>query len=141
MKKVCIICRKSKDVNEFSKSSRYADGRQVCCKSCQHIYYLKNKKNHIRNVRIRRDRICLENRAKMLEYLKNKKCFDCGIVDPEVMEFDHVRGKKKKEISILMHNGCSWRTIEEEIKKCEVRCANCHRRKTVRERGWFKGCP
>jgi hypothetical protein len=33
----------------------------------------------------------------------------------------------------------SWDRIAEELKKCDVRCANCHRRKTARDFKWFKG--
>jgi hypothetical protein len=32
----------------------------------------------------------------------------------------------------------SWKTVELEIAKCEVRCANCHARKTARELGNYK---
>ena len=29
-----------------------------------------------------------------------------------------------------MGSSCSWKTVVEEIKKCRVLCANCHRLKT-----------
>jgi hypothetical protein len=28
----------------------------------------------------------------------------------------------------------NWMAVEREIAKCVVRCANCHRRRTVRQR-------
>jgi hypothetical protein len=31
-----------------------------------------------------------------------------------------------------------WARILEELQKCDVRCANCHRRKTARDFKWFK---
>ncbi|QDH48465.1 hypothetical protein SEA_ZIKO_129 [Gordonia phage Ziko] len=33
----------------------------------------------------------------------------------------------------------SEQAVKEEIAKCDVRCANCHRRKTVTQFGWWKG--
>jgi hypothetical protein len=58
------------------------------------------------------------------------------------LEFDHVRGTKRGNIARMLGNH-SWAVIAAEIDNCEVRCANCHRRKTVRQRGWYKvrlGC-
>ena len=63
-------------------------------------------------------------------YLLDHPCVDCGEKDPLVLEFDHVRGEKKREVSKLLCNGYAWKTIRAEIKKCVVRCANCHRHKT-----------
>jgi hypothetical protein len=57
---------------------------------------------------------------------------DCGESDPIVLEFDHVRGVKRGEISRLK-TMVSLETLAEEIAKCDVRCANCHRRKTHRD--------
>ena len=31
-----------------------------------------------------------------------------------------------------------WKTVLEEINKCEVRCANCHRQKTAKDENWYK---
>lgn len=48
-----------------------------------------------------------------------------------VLEFDHRdRNEKAENISNLILNA-SWERIETEIKKCDVLCANCHRRKTA----------
>lgn len=86
------------------------------------------------------------NRAKLFDYLKQHPCVDCGESRPEVLEFDHVRGKKVRgkdgctiDVSSMVSRKYSWKAIEKEIKKCDVRCANCHRIRTVKTRGWYKG--
>lgn len=61
-------------------------------------------------------------------------CVDCGEPDPIVLEFDHVRGKKVRNIADMVNNSYSIDSIKKEIRKCEVRCANCHRRKTYERR-------
>jgi len=63
---------------------------------------------------------------------KSEGCIDCGEMDPVVLEFDHVTGDKVRQISIMR----SYRLplLVAEIGKCEVRCANCHRRITERRR-------
>lgn len=54
-----------------------------------------------------------------------------------VLEFDHVRGKKKYAISVILSGCLSMTTLKDEIDKCEIRCANCHRRITyIRGKGW-----
>ena len=65
-------------------------------------------------------------------YLKINPCVDCGFSDIRALEFDHVKGKKYKNVSDLSRTGSSIKKIKEEISKCEVRCANCHRIKTDR---------
>ena len=54
-------------------------------------------------------------------------CADCGYKkDAYALQFDHVRGDKKKNVSDLIRSDYAWSTILEEINKCEVVCANCH---------------
>lgn len=71
------------------------------------------------------------------DFLKEHPCVDCGETDPVVLEFDHVRDKIQV-ISKLMKNGNCIETINKEIEKCEVRCANCHIRKTTKQFNWWK---
>lgn len=72
------------------------------------------------------------------DYLKSHSCIDCGEGDPIVLEFDHVRGEKKLGVAKMVAEGYSLATVINEISKCEVRCANCHRRKTALQFGWNK---
>lgn len=61
-----------------------------------------------------------------------------GDDDPVVLEFEHVRGHKDGSICGLIQRGFAWAAISAEIQKCEVRCCNCHRRKTAKQYGYRK---
>jgi len=75
-------------------------------------------------------------------YLLEHPCVDCGESDTVVLQFDHVRGVRRESVpSMSSHR---WALVIEEIAKCEVRCANCHVRKTKRNKehaGWRKRKP
>ncbi len=58
---------------------------------------------------------------------KERGCVDCGYnIHAVALQFDHVSGIKKASVSNLIRSDYAWKTILEEINKCEVRCANCH---------------
>ena len=79
------------------------------------------------------------NRKRIVEYLLGHPCVDCGEEDVRVLDFDHIHESKAFNISEFVGRGGSWQRIEAEIAKCVVRCANCHRRKTTVDFGWYKG--
>lgn len=60
------------------------------------------------------------------------ECSDCGVRDPVVLEFDH-RRNKLGNVTIMAREACSLRRLKDEIAKCEIRCGNCHRRRTILE--------
>jgi hypothetical protein len=60
-------------------------------------------------------------------------CVDCDYVaDHRALQLDHVNGVKYKNLSSMRNH--SWEKIQEELSKCEVRCANCHAIATVERR-------
>lgn len=62
---------------------------------------------------------------------ESSPCKDCGRKFMScVMDFDHVSGEKIDNVSTLMAKKSSWKKIKEEISKCELVCANCHRIRT-----------
>jgi hypothetical protein len=69
------------------------------------------------------------NMRHVYEVLRRARCVDCGRAELLVLEFDHV-GSKKGNVVHLARNGCAFETLRAEIAECEVRCANCHRRRT-----------
>lgn len=72
------------------------------------------------------------NREIIRKY-KDRPCKDCkGVYHTDVMEFDHVRGKKLSNLSET--HGWSLRRIAAEIAKCDLVCANCHRIRTASRR-------
>lgn len=68
------------------------------------------------------------NRMDNIAYLQSHPCVDCDETDIRVLEYDHVRGEKIAELWLMVKRGNSLAIIEAERAKCEVRCANCHRR-------------
>ena len=73
-------------------------------------------------------------------YLREHPCVDCGEADLVVLEFDH-RNPAEKLFTIgsaMNGNRRSLKSVQAEVSKCDVRCANCHRRKTARENGFYR---
>lgn len=95
------------------------------------------KSNEKHAARIRLDRQS-ENRLYLCKYLSNNPCVDCKEKDIRCLQFDHVRGVKKKDISKLLNEGYKLKYLKEEIEKCEVRCANCHAKRTSKVQNWYK---
>lgn len=139
--KTCTGCKQKKSLDEFSKKNNRKNSK---CKSCVNIYYREyysnpeKREKHLILVRARNKRELKLRQDFIISYLKNNSCIDCKEDDIVVLEFDHVRGSKKFTIGALAQVGASLNTLKKEISKCDVRCANCHKRKTAREFGYYK---
>lgn len=112
------------------------------CRQCRcaynAAYYRRNSEKYKRCRQQNQPRYRKQRRELLKDYLLGKQCVDCGERDPMVLEFDHVRGVKQGDIGTMLSHYC-WSRILEELEKCEIRCANCHRRKTARDFKWWKG--
>jgi len=129
------ICKQWKFLGEFNRMTRSPDGRQAQCRECNRQYHYDHWDRHMAQIKQRNRRVTAENKQQMWDYLLEHPCVDCGESDPVVLEFDHLRDKWKNVTQLL--RGHSWETVMAEIEKCEVVCANCHRRRTCdRARGW-----
>jgi hypothetical protein len=77
------------------------------------------------------------NAELVLARLAQAQCADCGLADPLVLQFDH-RAGKRRDIGWFVSSGSRPSLVAEELEKCDVRCANCHRRRTAAQLGWFR---
>ena len=85
-------------------------------------HYLKNQTEiKERNAKTKRDK-----RLEWVEYKSTLSCTNCGFSHPAVLDFHHVDRENKKSVHQLAQNG-NYKSAREEIKKCIVLCANCHR--------------
>ena len=72
-------------------------------------------------------------RREIIAEAKKDGCVDCGLVNleyPQIFEFDHVRPGKVLPVSGWLNRGTE-KDLLDEIARCEVVCANCHRIRTV----------
>lgn len=143
MDKICIACKKSKNVSEFPPNKSTKDGLNRKCRLCFNEYmkqwYAKNKEAHV----VRTTKVKKETREKVLsflwDYFITHPCVHCGETDPIVLEFDHIdKDQKEFGIHFLVKNGNSLDKIKKEISKCRVLCCNCHRRRTAKQLGWWR---
>jgi hypothetical protein len=136
--KRCSKCKVEQDLGYFSQDRNRKDGLSLWCKNCaaesNALRYQVTRESRLISDRAKRNM----NRRWVLNYLLVHPCVDCGESDPIVLEFDHVRGDKIRTISNMVSSTTSIAKIEQEIEKCEVRCANCHRKVTMKRAGWFR---
>ena len=104
-------------------------------RAAQRRHYEANKDLYVRRARDHNDRERQRVRSYLTDYLSSRSCTDCGEDDRVVLEFDH-RDPSQKRFEIGQANSLrmSLSAVIAEIEKCDVRCANCHRRRTWRQR-------
>jgi hypothetical protein len=133
----CNRCGQEKPLTDFAWHRRDKGKRQHHCRTCQAAYrrahYLRNRERYIARVQRRKQELRIERTQFLIDYFAEHPCTDCGEADPVVLEFDHLRDKDFDVASKLLHY--PWARILAEIEKCEVVCANCHRRRTAQRKG------
>ena len=141
VKKFCRLCQKQKDISEFAWKVKIQNLKQSYCKDCQKIrsrkHYQIHKDLYIKKARIRNKKVLDQIQQYVWEYLSKHPCIDCSESDIVVLEFDHQSDKKYSLNEIIKERG-SLLKVKQEIEKCVVRCANCHRRKTANDFSWKK---
>ena len=133
----CSVCGACKPVEQFAFANMKTASRQYTCRVCHAAYrrahYLAHKPDYIRRaivqVRGRRE----ENRREISAYLRTHPCVDCGEGDVLVLEFDHRDPDLKWKAVGVLAVARRWPRVRAEIEKCDVRCVNCHRRRTARQ--------
>ena len=142
--RLCPGCREEKPPTEFNFKDKRKGKRQGRCRDCTRrqvrSHYQAHRRYYVRKARRRNQMVDAIHRQAILKYLGSHPCVDCGDPDPRCLDFDHVRGTKRAPISRMLGN-FSWEAIQEEIEKCEVRCASCHRKRTVERRNAWKFLP
>src|SRR5688500_18928461 len=136
------MCGETKPEAEFAFADMAKGTRQRHCRRCQaayrHAHYLANREDYIRREVARMAGYRDANRGLLLAYLLDHPCVDCDEADPIVLDFDHRDPSTKRNEVARLAATKSWPQVLAEIAKCDVRCANCHRRKTARHFGWKK---
>jgi len=141
--KKCYTCGKTKELTEFNKNKVRKDGFNSICRECSKArskqYYAENREHHKKVVLANNKKKTERNRRFVYEYLLENPCVDCGETDPVVLEFDHLPGCDKKYIiSEMTSNGYSVESIKKEMEKCDVVCANCHRRRSAKRGNHYR---
>lgn len=151
--KTCTKCKQDKLLSAFNKKASQYDGLNPWCKEC--ISNHRKKKYYDRKAqglepataqwqRDNRDKLNTIRTSKRrairdrLRGYKNVPCEMCGQRFPPVcMDFDHL-DPNEKEFNLgsdAIREMYSFDKISEEVSKCRIICANCHRIHSAMQRG------
>jgi hypothetical protein len=128
----CGRCKQVKPETEFN---RLREGRQHWCRECYREYFRARGDLHRKQSLDAKTKRIARDRRFIAEYLEGHPCVDCGEADQRVLDFDHV-GDKTHDVCEMVARGLPIATLRAEIARCEVVCANCHRRRTAKRAAW-----
>jgi phosphoenolpyruvate carboxylase len=127
--KYCGTCKNEKQLSEFNKNKGKKDGLNTICRECSKVkakeFYNTHKEQHLKNVYKNRDRY----KEQIDIYITSVKSVGCKYCQEKMeccLDFHHL-SDKEFSIGEKKYWYCLDRLIE-EINKCVVICANCHRK-------------
>ena len=128
--KICTgKCARELPLENFTKRADSKDGLQARCSDClsekRRKWYVANHDVEYARVKAVAKRV----REWFLSYKETLACIRCGEDHPACLDFHH-RDPNQKEIEVSRGPGLGWskERILNEIAKCDVLCANCHRK-------------
>lgn len=126
--KVCSECKQEKDESCYSFKNKQKGTLQNRCKQCYNEYNRRYYKNGEQTKQIKRvNRNKQRDRIKYQEWKSTQRCLCCGEDSVECLDLHHTDPSIKDGVISDMI-GRSWQRVMEEISKCVVLCANCHRK-------------
>ncbi|HWC08536.1 MAG TPA: hypothetical protein VG458_05750 [Solirubrobacterales bacterium] len=136
----CGRCHEEKPVEDFAWRPKAKGQRDNYCRPCRAAYkqehYAANRERYIEQAIARKRTMVLARVELLIEFFRDNPCVDCGEADPVVLEFDHLRDKEFSIAKGLQDR--NWQAVLDEMAKCDVVCANCHRRRTARRGGFVR---
>ena len=140
--RLCSRCRVAKPLTDFpiknATKGWYRSYCRPCCSAYGKEHYRKNRAAYLGRTRTRNALDRPRNRRLVADHLATHPCVDCREADPVVLEFDHRDPSSKiEDVGRLIHTGTTP-DLAAEIDKCDVRCGNCHRRKTLIQFGSYR---
>jgi hypothetical protein len=140
--KICTKCNKPQEIENFAFKNKAKQTRSSWCKICQRAYAKKDYTDKVGYYKTKsvesKVNVVARNKKFIKDFLEANPCVDCGEADIQVLEFDHidmVLGRGGRVSNLLQ---CSLELIKREISKCQVRCANCHVRRTRQQMNWLR---
>ena len=129
--RLCARCAEWKTDAQFHNSRT---GQFSYCRDCRRAYDRQYYDERGRTARIARQRDRINKaRAWMAGLKSGSPCTDCGETFPVwVMHWDHLPGFEKRDAISVMVTNRTRAAVLDELKKCELVCANCHVMRTVR---------
>lgn len=127
MLKRCYVCKQYKESTAFYKASKAQDGLQGRCKICSIKTAITHYNQNKNDFKLRAQSLF----SKLYQWMNNIKeqygCCFCKLSDWRCLDFHHIDASTKlNSVSALIR--CKSRVkAAEEINKCVVICANCHR--------------
>lgn len=150
---ICKKCGNETPRNRFAtfRNRDGSIGRRGECWDCRGKYQIENaerlkgyRREYNQRNKTKKDARAADKRSELKKFIdasKDVPCADCGRKWPPVaMDFDHIRGVKHKSIAQLYSGAYKLELVKEEIEKCEIVCACCHRVRTL-ARGQNKTAP
>lgn len=129
-----------KPFDEFAWRRKAQGQRDSYCRPCRPAYkqehHAAHKARYVEQAAARRRALVLERTEFLVAFLRDHPCVDCGEGDPIVLEFDHL-GEKEFSIAKGLRDR-NWQTVLDEMAKCDVVWANCHRRRTAQRGGFVR---
>lgn len=111
--KICTKCGRELPLDQFHWRDKKKGTRRSECKDC-HTGYMKQRYAEKQNI--------------IEEQKAQQKCLKCGESRGYVLDYHHINpNNKETDISHMLSNRSNLKDIQNEIAKCIVLCANCHR--------------